>query len=159
MSTAYYQRSVRAAAHVRQVEGFVYHETPMRVRSVVALAGLVVVACSKASTPTNTPAIDCSGTVSVSPSSATLHLGDTLRAVAKDTPCPAGPSTATFRWRSSDTTIANVDSIAGLVRARSIGHATIIGTETGSQGVQVAMALEVVPYTTTSVFLAARDSL
>jgi uncharacterized protein YjdB len=118
----------------------------MRVRGVFVLAGLVVVACSKASTTTNAPTIDCIvATVSVSPPSATLHLGDTLRAVAKDTPCPAGPSTATFRWRSSDTTIANVDSIAGLVRARSIGHATIIGTESGSQGVQVAMALEVVP--------------
>jgi hypothetical protein len=61
----------------------------------------------------------------VSPASATLHPGDTLRV------------------RSSDTLIAVVDSLTGLVRARSLGQASIIATALSDRALVGAMALQV----------------
>jgi hypothetical protein len=78
----------------------------------------------------------------VSPASATLHPGDTLRVRASYSLCPAAPAPS-FRWRSSDTLIAVVDSLTGLVRARSLGQASIIATALSDRALVGAMALQV----------------
>jgi hypothetical protein len=54
----------------------------------------------------------------------------------------------TFRWRAADTTVATVatvDSVTGLVRARAAGHTTIVASLTVNPAVQGAMVLNVVP--------------
>lgn len=78
----------------------------------------------------------------VSPASATLHPGDTLRVHASYSPCPTGPAPS-FRWRSSDTVTAAVDSLTGLVRARTPGQATVVATLLSEPTLKGAMALQV----------------
>lgn len=78
----------------------------------------------------------------VSPASATLHPGDTLRVRASYSPCPAAAAPS-FRWRSSDTLIAVVDSLTGLVKARSLGQASIIAMALSDRSLMGAMALQV----------------
>ena len=81
----------------------------------------------------------------VSPAHATLSQNDTIRVTARDEPC-SGPVVYTdFRWSSSDTSIALVDSLAGLVRARKQGLATIIARAALDRRVMAAMAAQVVP--------------
>jgi len=82
----------------------------------------------------------------VAPPYATLHAGDTVRAVASQTPCAQEKDFApTFRWRSSNTNVAVVDSIAGLVRTVDTGRTTIIASAIENRAIQGAMALTVVP--------------
>jgi uncharacterized protein YjdB len=59
----------------------------------------------------------------VSPGSATLHPGDTLRASAAPAACTS--TNVHFRWISSDTTIASVTADAGLIRALKPGTVTV----------------------------------
>jgi hypothetical protein len=75
--------------------------------------------------------------VSVTPATATLAWGDTLR-VSADA-LGAGPSVGGVRWSSSDTTVARVDS-AGLVTARGGGTARLTaraGDRVGTSDVTV----------------------
>ena len=115
---------------------------------VVVSASLVltIVACSRDTSSPPPEDVGCvaSGAVVV-PSVATLHSGDTVRVTASLRPCPGFPAFVEFRWRSSDTLIATVDPIAGLVRARRAGTATIIASAVLDPNVQGAMALAVVP--------------
>ena len=80
---------------------------------------------------------------SVRPNFATLHPGDTLRASASLPSCTAGAITPTFRWSSSDSSVALVDSLSGLIRARSLGTATIIAALAAESSVKGAMLLVV----------------
>jgi len=79
----------------------------------------------------------------VRPSSATLHPGDTLRLSVSMPACALGTTTATFRWSSSDSNVAFVDSLSGLIRARSLGTATISAAATQDRSVKGAMLLVV----------------
>jgi hypothetical protein len=90
---------------------------------------------------------DCTvGGPQVAPPYATLHAGDTVRATASVTPCPQEMDfVPTFRWRSSNTSVATVDSIAGLVRALDTGRTTIVSSAIEDRAIQGAMALTVVP--------------
>jgi hypothetical protein len=119
----------------------------MTVSRVAVGLALVLAGCSAEGTKSVQTVPDCSlPTPLMTPPYATLHLGDTLRARASFVPCPQENGiVVAFRWRSSDTTIATVDSIAGLVRARKTGTATIIATLTANTAEQSAMALNVVP--------------
>ena len=81
----------------------------------------------------------------VRPSSATLHPGDTLRVSASLPSCGLGAPTATFRWASSDSSVALVDSLSGLIRARSLGTATVIAAWAADRSVKGAMLLVVAP--------------
>jgi uncharacterized protein YjdB len=63
----------------------------------------------------------------VTPSSATLHPGDTLRLFAAYTTCSRLPKPVAMQWRSSNSSVATADS-GGLVRAFSRGQVTIIAT-------------------------------
>jgi hypothetical protein len=112
-----------------------------KVAILIGLTPFILAACRDARTVQTEP--DCSVTgPTVSPPLATLHPGDTLRARASYSPCPAGPAPS-FRWRSSDTLIAVVDSVMGLVRARSPGQASIIATAVSEPALRGAMALDV----------------
>ncbi len=112
----------------------------------VAVA-LVTGACDKTSTSVSTESVDCTLIgVTISPPSATLHPGDTLRPVASFPTCPAtGANSSLARWRSSDTTVATVDSIAGLIHAKVGGDASIIAADANNRAVQGALVLRVVP--------------
>src|ERR1044071_7238029 len=64
--------------------------------------------------------------VTAKPAWALLQVGDTLRVSASNYNC-GNPDTASshFRWTSSSVAIAEVDSLTGLVRAKSAGTVTI----------------------------------
>jgi hypothetical protein len=119
----------------------------MRVSRVAVGLVVLVAACSAEGTKTVQTLPDCTlQTITVSPPYATLHPGDTVRANASHSVCPQdnGPA-LTYRWRSSDTSVAVVDSVAGLVRARKTGTASLVATAAAAPSVQGAMALNVVP--------------
>jgi hypothetical protein len=121
----------------------------MDMRTVVPLLlAICVAACN--STPSNIlgDGVDRScaavGGVQVTPPSASLHLGDTLRVTVRVGTC-AGTSSTDVRWLSSDTTVALVDSLAGLVQARHAGTATIVASAVVDPHIQGALALQVTP--------------
>lgn len=112
-----------------------------------AVAGLMVTAgCggSERSATEPTTEVDCVVALRrVSPASATLHPGDTLRVVAIDDPCPGLPKPMIAQWASSDTSVATVGASDGLVRARSAGRTTIIASDPADPSLKGAMALVV----------------
>jgi uncharacterized protein YjdB len=117
----------------------------MRVLIAVCIA-LVVAACGRSSTDSTASHVDCTTTgPTVSPPSVTLHPGDTLRATAFVHQCEGQPTSTTVRWRTSDTAVAGVDSLSGLVRARASGRSTIIASLVVNPQIEGAMALTVAP--------------
>jgi uncharacterized protein YjdB len=86
----------------------------------------------------------CVGGLQISPMSATRHPGDTLQVQAVGS-CSATFDPTQIRWASSDTLVAQVDSLTGLVLARSRGVVTVIGAEVADRTVKGAMVLSVVP--------------
>jgi hypothetical protein len=90
-----------------------------------------------------TQPIACLLETRVSPPSATLHPGDTLRAAATAGGCTG--ATVRFRWTSSDSTVATVNTDAGLIRAVKVGSVTITATQTDKPTVKGAMFLQVNP--------------
>ena len=81
----------------------------------------------------------------VSPSTATLRVGETVRVIGTVKPCEGLPRATRFRWQSSDVLTASVDSITGLVHARLPGTATIVGTLLVDPDLRGAMIVSVVP--------------
>jgi hypothetical protein len=83
----------------------------------------------------------------VSPAVATLHVGDTLPVSVKPAPAECWPSQTpqSYRWLSSDTAIARIDSVTGVARARKAGIATITASEVSQPSVRAAMVLQVAP--------------
>ena len=90
-------------------------------------------------TPTNLPCITIGPRTQ--PSSATLHPGDTLRVSVILPPCSS--TLTTFRWFSSDSSIAMVDSLSGLIRARAVGTVTMVATAVADPNFKTAMLLVV----------------
>ena len=118
----------------------------MRVLLAAIGVGLFICACSAEGMKSVQTTPDCTlPTPTVSPPSLTLHVGDSQRASASFRPCPADAGMATFRWQSSNTSVAVVDSIAGLVRAVDTGRTTIVATAIDNRALRGAMALTVVP--------------
>ena len=123
-----------------------YLEIRMRVLLAAIGVGLVIGACTAEGTKSVQTTPDCTlPGPTVSPPSATMHVGDSLRASASFQPCPPDAGAATFQWRSSNTSVAIVDSIAGLVRAIDTGSTSIIATATENRALVGAMALKVAP--------------
>jgi hypothetical protein len=118
----------------------------MRIRCIPAWASLVVVvACRDQPTVATLVQPECTlPTPTMSPSSATIHPGDTLRVRANYTPCPTGLTPA-FQYRSSDSAVAIVDPVNGLIAARSPGTSTIIAIAVSDAALTAAMALQVTP--------------
>jgi len=78
----------------------------------------------------------------VSPPSATLQVGDSLR--AKATYGCAGER-ALVLWRSSDTSVATVGLVSGMIHARAaLGTATIIAVRVADTVEKGAMALQTI---------------
>jgi hypothetical protein len=118
------------------------------IRKTVLGASLVLGAlgCSRDASAPVAPEIGCVLLgPSTTPTNATLHVGDTLRVTAQFSPCPALPNSIAFRWRSTDTLVATVDSLTGLVRARRLGTASINAWTILDPAIQGTMALAVVP--------------
>jgi uncharacterized protein YjdB len=119
----------------------------MRKSFLIGAVAFVAMACGADRALQTNPPVDslitCLLVVAVSPASVTLHPGDTLRLqVTGGAGCT--PFTE-WRWRSSDTLVASVDSIGGLVRARSRGVATAIAEAVSDRNVKGAAAITVVP--------------
>lgn len=115
---------------------------------ILALTLVVVSSCQTAETTRADTAtmIDCAvGAVRVSPANATLHLGDTLRVKAEVSVCPSRVANEQVHWASSDTSVAMVDSLAGLVRARGLGGASIIASLVSDRTQGAAMTVRVSP--------------
>jgi uncharacterized protein YjdB len=113
----------------------------------IALTLVVVSSCQPAETTRADTAtmIDCAvGAVLVSPANATLHPGDTLRVKAEVSSC-LSPANEQVHWVSSDTSVAIVDSLAGFVRARGLGAASIIASLVSDRTQGAAMTLRVSP--------------
>ena len=112
-----------------------------------AVAGLVVMAAcggsEKAATDPTSEVGCLVGLSRVSPASATLHPGDTLRVLAIDTPCFGSPQIVAAQWTSSNASVATVGPNDGLVRAYSRGQATIIAADPHDPNLKGAMALVV----------------
>ena len=120
-------------------------------RAALAIGCLIAMAACRTTEVTREdpdPPIDCItiGRPALSPETAKLRLGDTLRVTANMGTPPCGPLIIPeFRWSSSDTSIAAVDSIAGLVRARKQGITTIIARVALDRTLAGAMVVEVLP--------------
>lgn len=112
--------------------------------SLIVLAELLACTADPSSVAPVAPNCGLSGPT-VTPATATLHVGDTVRATVALTPCQGIPTPAVFLWRSSDTLRASVDSITGLVRARRSGGATIVASLVIEPAISGAMALLVIP--------------
>jgi len=112
---------------------------------VVGLVAVISIACSDQSPKTNiradTPGPDCTGDPRVSPATATLHIGDTIRLTAH-VGCSA--SLTVWRWASSKDTIAFVDS-GGVVRGVNAGVVTIVASLVADPNVKAAAAITIVP--------------
>jgi uncharacterized protein YjdB len=119
----------------------------MKATGVLLTVGLFGVACSSVEPPkadTTTPPISCVlRGLTVSPATVTVHIGDTLRVAASYNDCPGPQRTHSFRWSSSNATIASVDSIGGLITARGEGVATIIAELADDRTQKGAMLLQV----------------
>jgi hypothetical protein len=114
----------------------------------VAVAGLLMtMSCGRSDRAATDPTFDLGCTLvgpRVSPASATLHTGDTLRVSATETTC-TGTAPAGVQWTSSDTSVATVGPASGLVRAHGHGTAAIIASDLRDVSIKGAMALTVTP--------------
>src|SRR5207247_622619 len=94
-------------------------------------------------TVTNVPV----ASVTVSPTSATLQVGQTTQLTATPKDASGSPLIGrTVTWSSSDTTIARV-SASGLVTARAGGTATVTATSEGKSGTST-ITVTIVPVAT-----------
>jgi uncharacterized protein YjdB len=80
----------------------------------------------------------------VTPATATIFVGDTLRVKAQANTClnPAAAADS-FRWFVSDSIVARVDSLTGLVTGRSAGTTTVIARQNLDRTIQGAMVVRV----------------
>jgi hypothetical protein len=120
----------------------------MRRFAVLGLAALVLAAgCREDQTPQELVAakgIVCREAV-VSPGSATLHVGDTLRASATRNGCSTAQGILQFLWLPQDTSVVRVDSLSGVIQARKHGITVVVATEVSNPSVRAAMVAQVIP--------------
>jgi len=102
---------------------------------------------SRADFPTAAIGSDCLQLPIVSPASATVHVGDTLRVSVSTRICPGQPSPtlAPYAWTSSDSSVARVDAASGLLLGLRSGAVTIIAYSVAVPSVKAAMALQIAP--------------
>jgi hypothetical protein len=77
----------------------------------------------------------------LSPASVALFVGDTMRFTVVPGGCNILPQAV--RWSSSNTQIADVGSITGLVRGKAIGSITIRAVDAADRNTTAAAALQV----------------
>jgi uncharacterized protein YjdB len=91
--------------------------------------------------PANRKSQVCDLTYSASPASATLSVGDTVRASARNDCAPSD----TWRWSVPRMTVASVDSVTGLITALSPGSTLVFGTDQADPTVGVTITIIVKP--------------
>ena len=120
----------------------------MRVLAALLVAVIgVAAACSPEDSATPFLAGATSGCLSpfrVNPAAATRHPGDTLQVQAIGV-CDINFDPTQIRWSTSDTTVATVDSLTGLVLALARGTVTVKAVEVAARSVSGAMVLSIVP--------------
>lgn len=119
---------------------------------VCTLVAVTIVACSCAASPaaaksstdsSETPFACMVHTPTVTPVTATIHVGDTLQLTAiVDAGCEPN---AVIRWTSTMPTIATVDSVSALVLGVSSGVALIYATDRHDPSDAGAATVTVVP--------------
>ncbi len=104
----------------------------------IVLAALAACSSEVATKPADTRMVGCICEARVSPASAVLNAGDRIQFIVVD-----GARYGSFRWRSSNSAIATVDSLTGVTTAIGSGSATIIAAAVKDPSVQAAAALTV----------------
>jgi hypothetical protein len=92
---------------------------------VCGVASLITTACS---TPSELPDRCTAQVAAITPDAPILAVGDSLALVAGyvgAVECRPGVPATELRWASSDTIVATVDSLAGILAARRVGQAFI----------------------------------
>ena len=131
-------------------------------KSVAKVSNGVVTAVSKGSAVITATAIDGSGesascvvsvtgdilvtTITISPSTSTMAVGDS--AFLNATICPANATNQSLYWSSSNTNVATVNEITGLVMAQHAGTATIYATACDNSGAVASCEVHVQATTT-----------
>jgi uncharacterized protein YjdB len=116
-------------------------------RPQVLVASIALLGCDVADRPTSfvtKSAEFCALSVGVVPAVATLAVGDTVRLRTQGGEGCEGvlpTSQAAWRWKVSNTAVASVDSMTGLVRATGAGTAAVVGEWVDDRKFTVAMAL------------------
>jgi uncharacterized protein YjdB len=88
------------------------------------------------------PPPSCTGGMRLSPASVALFVGDTMRFSLTSGGCSSLPQAV--RWYSGNAQIAEVDSVTGLVRGKSVGSITITAIDVADRNEKTAAALQVV---------------
>lgn len=118
----------------------------MRALGLSAAAAIVLLGCIGPSEPQENCAAPA---LSILPSAPVLAIGDTLTLTASYSPLPGACApefpTGTLRWRSTDTLVAAVDSVSGVVTARADGRVNIYVHPAGTLQQLGAVRLYVFP--------------
>lgn len=116
--------------------------TGSRLKTVLLLLSVAAAACDHATTTVDlTPVIGCDCVleqVTVAPASVKLVVGDTFRLSAT-----SNKPGSTHIWASRHPAVADVDSLTGLVTAKSVGFAAIVASRVQNLNVNGASAIEV----------------
>lgn len=118
----------------------------MRLAILFLVACILATACDTSLHPMlgGFPQDTCaSQSIVVTPSSDSLHVGQSLQAVAQVQSCTA--TSQSVLWSSSNSAVASVDQNTGLIQARGVGHASIVATSVADPSIRGAMVLTVVP--------------
>jgi|KBSMisStandDraft_5_1062788.scaffolds.fasta_scaffold51580_2 hypothetical protein len=120
----------------------------MKIFAAIGLVGAVLLACAGAdvsragSRPTDTACVLLG--ITISPTNAVVHVGDTLRVRAAFDDCPGPSRVHSYRWTTTNASVATVDSL-GLVRAQARGVVTIVAALVDAPDIEGAMVLNVDP--------------
>ena len=120
------------------------HSGKMKLTIAIIAAATVLVACQVNDTTQVASIRECVNPT-ITPASASLAAGDTLRVHASPLFSCNGAGPLLAYWHSNNTAIATVDSASGLVTARSVGTASIVIVAAIDPAVASAMVVRVTP--------------
>ncbi len=115
--------------NILSCEVIVTQSAKMRRLSVAVALCLLAAACRESRSGVS-DLVSCNGvtSITVTPSATHLSIGDTLTAKAtyNGPACSPAADPASYRWTSQNVSVAQVDSLAGRIRAMGIGNTLII---------------------------------
>ena len=129
-------------------------ESPPRMKLLVLAVACAVVAACDTSLTTNIAGLgpgqgsgsdSCAvQSVTVTPDTATLRVGQTLQPSATVQSC-ASSANEGVRWTSSDSTIVSVDPALGFTQAKRVGNANITAAAVADSSVRATIRITVTP--------------